>query len=189
MGSLTTLSALKGALRIPAAATVHDVRLNEIIAEVESQILADVGLDAFGPTSYNETVNTWPGGNTVFTVKRFPVWGVTALTMSGSLLTSSQFSWERSGRFELIEVGAVLPHTRNDVQVMYTAGLVEVAGTTPANLRRWATLEASLQYHAEPMAGIGEQTIRPVTTRMSSIEQDQVRTEIRRIAAHYIRVV
>lgn len=188
MPELTTLARVRGALRIPAGATIHDARITEIIDEVEDQILNDLNLNAFEATTYTDKFDTKPGDQTSFVLSRFPVLSVVALTMDGeALVEGTQFHFERSGQVKLIAQGGMLPNLRQAVDVTWTAGVVAVAGTTPAHMTRWATLEAALQYNTEHMAGIGEQSIRPVRRVLSDPERDQVRREIQRIAARYAR--
>lgn len=195
MGDFTNVDRVKRALRIPVGITLHDVRIGEIIGEVEATILDGIGpgLSSIGPTTVMETVSTWPGGYQTFTVKRWPVLSVAALTIAGAAIPATDFAWDESGRIDWLLDDAVLPCSRNGVQVQYEVGLMTqaqiTAGATPGQLTRWATLECALQYNAEPMAGIGIQDIRPVRTTLSKVEEDNVRAEIRRIASRYLNVM
>jgi hypothetical protein len=187
MGQLTTADRVKGALRIPAAVTIHDARIAEIIEEVEDDILHQVNLTAFGPTTYSERLDTEPGDVRSFVVSRWPLLSVVALTYNDSLLVENDdFYWRSSGQVRMIPSGALLSDDRQNVHITYTAGLVSVVGATPAHLIRWATLEAALQYNVEPMGGLAEVSTRPTTRQIANIDEDRVRQVIQSIAARYV---
>lgn len=188
MGELATAAQVKAALRIPAAATIWDVRIGEIIDEVEDQLLDDLGHDSFAATTYTETVDTWPGGQSGFLLSRFPVRSIVAITLSSSLLSADQYAWKRWGEVRLVGQGLLTPCTRAAVQATYTAGVVAVAGTTPSHLRQLVVLRSARQFNQEPLAGYAETAIRSMERfRLSGADIAAIDQEIDRIWARYVR--
>ena len=190
MGEATTTDRVKGALRIPAGVTIHDARIVEIIEEVEGDILSRLSLTTFGPATYTEKIDTDPGDMRSAMISRFPVLSIVALTVSGSpLVEGDDFYFTRGGSLKLIGSGGFFPDARQAVDVTYTAGLCATLGTTPGDIKRWATLECALQYNQEPMAGLGEQSVRPIKKMIARADEDRMRQLIDSIASKYVDVL
>lgn len=186
MPKLTTLAKVKGALQIPAAVTLRDERIAEVIDEAEDALLAETTLSAFEPTVYSERLIT--NGSAIAQVSRFPVFGFVALTLSGTALVADQdYRWSRHGTVRLMGWGAVFPTSTFDVEACYTAGLVQTAGSTPSELVRLGTLAAARQANLEGLSGMALSSIQPLSQAMATPGNDLILNEINRIMARYRR--
>lgn len=183
--SITTLAKVKGALQIPTGVTVHDTRIAELVDEVSEELLQRTTLDAWTETTYTEyhDVN---GTTDVLLTRRFPVRSSVALTLidtSEALVDGTDYQWEASGKFSLLD-GRLFPLGRRQVVVTYTAGAFAGTSTT-SDLVRVATLAAAWQYNREPVAGLEVADLRPIRRTMQAYDDDAVRIEIDRVIARY----
>lgn len=189
MGQATDVSRVKGALRIPAGITVHDVRIGEIVAEVESDILQDLRLDSFAVATYTDRLDVDPGdAGRVFALRRLPVTSVVGLTVDGVGLTEgTDFYLGTGGILRLIPECAGTMPGRQGVVCTYVAGHV-VAGATPSWLARWATLAAARQYNQEPMSGFAALDVEPTSRSVAraGFDEDACEREIGKLRARWI---
>jgi hypothetical protein len=180
---LSTVARVKGALRIPAAVTMHDVRIGEILDEVESSALADIGADAWVASYRTEYPRTSPG-RTMVLLEHFPVWAVAGATLDSSgLVGDSDFQWTRDGSIELL--AGRFPVAARQFAVSYLAGPIQTAGSTPADLIRLATLLAARQFNTEGIAGLAASSVRPISKTVADPDDDAVQTIIDGILARY----
>lgn len=192
MGKLTDVSRVKGALRIPGALgtgiTVHDVRIGEIVEEVEDDILRETTLDQFEPKTYRDKIDVPNGGPGLTAVlPRFPVLSVAAITQGGvGLVEGEDYTWDPGGAIRSLSAAGFC-RGRAVLDVTYVAGLVAVAGTTTSDLRKLATLWAAKQYNQEPMSGMSEISVAPTrkTVARHDFNEDAALKEINRIMARY----
>lgn len=183
--ALTTAARVKGALRIPAAVTVHDARIGEIVEEIDAWLLGEVDLTAFGATTYSATLDGEQlGTGRTFVTPKFPLLSVAALTVdTRALVDGTGYTWERSGVVHLLDPAV---QGLANIAITYTAGLFP-AGATTTDLVRLATLAAARQYNQEPMAGLADLDIAPVKKGIArdAFNEDAVRGEISRILSRY----
>lgn len=180
---------MKGALRMPTAVTVHDGRIDEIIAEVEDELLAQTTLGAWAATTYTEHHDT-TGFQDAVVLKRFPVISVAAATLlanSEALVEGTDYQVEASGKLSLLD-GRLFPSGRRQLVVTYSAGAF-AAGSTSAALIRAATLMAARQYTIEPVAGLSEADLRPLRQAIATWGEDAIQAEIDRTMARYRSVL
>lgn len=184
MPVLSTVARVKGALRIPAAITLHDARLSELIDEAEGDALAEIGADAWVAAYRTEVPRTTPGRSIVL-LDQFPVWAVASATLdSSALVENTDYQWEAGGAFELLD-GAYFPLTARKLSVHYKAGPIETAGSTPADLIRLSTLLAARQFNLEGVAGLASSSVRPIAKAIAGHDEDAVQAIIDGIMARY----
>lgn len=183
MPVISTVARVKGALRIPAAVTVWDVRIGEILEDVEADALVEIGSPAWVAAYRTEVPRVTPG-RTIALLEYFPVWAVSAATLSsGALVENTDFQWSSDGSLELL-TGSFSSVAR-DFSVYYKAGPIETAGSTPSDLIRLVTLMAARQYNLEGIAGLGSSSLRPISKNVATADDDAVQAIIDGILARY----
>lgn len=186
---LTTIERVKGAARIPAAVTMWNARIGEIIEEVEGELLKFTQLSAFPATTYSGYLPTVTGSPLVL-LPKWTVFSVVALTQlagpgpGSALVDGTDYAWDESGVVRLLS-GTF----SGRVHATWTAGMFQTAGQTDMASIRLATLMAARQWHQEPLAGLEAQTVSPVSKRVAkpTWDDDAIYNEIRGMLARWQR--
>lgn len=182
--AVTSTARVKAALRIPPGVTVHDVGIASIVDEAESDLLAQLGLASWDAATVYSEVHTPRLGSRVLLLRRSVGVSVVAVTVGGAAFTD--YDEDVGGGVLRRDDGGSWLGVQREVEVTYTAGLV-VAGATPSDLIRAATLHAARQYHVEERAGQSELDVQPIRTRMAPFDDDAARIEVDRYLARYRR--
>lgn len=186
MPTLTTVGRVKRALGIPAGVTLRDEEIGEVIDEVEGSLLGETTLTSWVAQTYSETLVT--RGRDLAMLSRFPVLSIVGLTISGTPIPPEARSFGREGSIRLLggaSGAACFPWANDQVEVEYIAGIVEVAGSTPLDIRRLVTLAAARQCNLEGIAGIASAGMAPIAQTAGKPGDDAVQAEIARILAKY----
>lgn len=136
--ALTSRSAVKSVLGIPAGVTRNDALIDILVDAADSLVREEIDLPAEAVSTYSEVLDVEFAGQRDVPLRYRPVVGVVALTIGATLPTSDQFTVIASGSLRLSAEGAFFPVGRQIVEVTYTAGFA----ATPADLSHAATLIA-----------------------------------------------
>lgn len=194
MPTLVTVAEVKRRLRIPAAITEHDTLIGELIDDAEEEILSEASFASFAVATYSETHDVeWDGTNELRVKNNF-LQSVVALTDNGTLLTEGTDFYRTDYSYvRLIGSTAYFTRGRQTIEITYTAGPC-VAGSTPADLRKLASLIAMRDFNASPHAGIQEERIGQYAFRAgagnaatSGVLNDPTEREIEKLMARYRR--
>ena len=183
MADLTSQIAVKRALGIPAAVTMHDTYIDTLIVVADKQCLAYCGVAALTSTVItDEAYDITDTSTNGFTLRNFPVSDVLAVKSGGETLsTTSWYVEERSGTIRLINAGSFFSEGRQQVEVSYTAGYSSV----PADLSYAATLCAVAHFNRGRHSGMSNEGM---GSYRYSIDRDAMPQSARALLANYRRI-
>lgn len=162
----TDLATLKGMLNIPTSDTSRDSYLTMLVNAANKQILDVFQLDSTDPTAYTDKVSFDDDSTPAFFTQRWPVLAVATVTELGTVVQSSQYSFNDLGLILRLTGflganrywrGAFWQSGRESVVIDYTAGWA--TGTIPADLIYAATLMAAYSFNTAPKAGLSSEQI------------------------------
>lgn len=120
-------------LRIPAAVTEHDDLIDDLMAVVHGLILADIGgglTNKASTTSYTQAFDVMRTGMNEIRLPKWPVASITSVTTgtqggaSGTVMDSDSYYVTETGNLRLEGSKAYFPVGRQNVTVVWTAGIV-----------------------------------------------------------------
>jgi len=151
MSSYTTRAKVKQALRIPAAITVHDSYIDELLTDADELVNGYLGVAGLTVTSYNETHDIMASQDWVALTNR-PITSVAALTDNGQALVEGTdfYADSATGYLRLLSSVDVFTVGRQKVSVTYSAGYA----TVPSDIVRAATMAAAAQFNVEGHSGL-----------------------------------
>ena len=152
----TNKDRIKRMMGIPSVVTRNDAAIEDLQGAVEQMVLDELGLTSSGLTSYSEKIDITSGGMGEVALAYRPVSSITALTVSGSLMTSTGYELDSGlGVIKLTPLSAMFSTGRGVVEVDYVAGFSSV----PADVIYAGNLIATSLFNQQSSAGIKEQRI------------------------------
>jgi len=184
---LTTLAKVKAALNIPTAVTQHDDQLNDIMDEVDAEMVNWVGVTALTVNDYAETHDI-DRLTSELRLKEWPVVSVTAMTESGSLVSSDDYYVDNEvGYIRFIDTTRFFNQGRQKVQVSYSAGHVTTSGRGKS-LVRAATLWTCSHFNTDRHEGMDQETIGTYSVKRSKGDELIMPRRVLSILQGFIRV-
>lgn len=186
MATFTTRARVKNLLGIPSGVTFHDAKVDAVVAGVDRQILAWIGLPYLTQQTYSEKFDVEGPGEQEVALTYRPVASVAALTDDGSLLAASDYYVKtRVGHVVLTGSAAYFTQGRQKVEVTYTAGYESV----PDDLMSAGDILAVALCNAGPHAGLqSEGESGGYHYQARSIHDQAVPPEVRAIIGGYRRL-
>ena len=182
MANITSKERVKRALGIPAAVTMHDTYIGELLWVADKQIIAYCGMAGVTATTVSETYDIMARGENVLVLQGFPVTSVTAVVSAGETLSSSSYYVDdRAGVVRLKNAGTFWPEGRQKVKVNYTFGIV----SAPADLIHAATILTCQHFNTTGHAGFLQEAAGGYRYKLDSYSMPPAATAI---LARYRRV-
>lgn len=123
MATFAYLVSVKRMLGIPAGVTTHDDNIDTLLDVADEIVLGELGLEAATSTTYSERIDINEQGINEVALKYAPILSVTALTIGGTLQTSTDYMLNKSsGILKLNPLYVSFPTGRGIVEITYNAG-------------------------------------------------------------------
>jgi len=147
---------IKRMMGIPTVVTRNDAAIEDLQGAVEQMVLDELGLTSSGVIAYSEKIDVTAGGMSEVALTYRAVASITALTISGSLMSATGYELDSGlGIIKLKPLSALFSTGRGIVEVDYTAGFSSV----PEDVIYAGNLIATSLFNQQSSAGIKEQRI------------------------------
>ena len=182
MASFSSKERVKRALGIPAAVTMHDTYISELLLVADAEIIAFCGMAGLTATAVVEKYDIDGEAVNQFTLRQFPVSSLSYVLSSGATLSSSSYYLEkRSGTLRLSNAGRFFPEGRQKITVAYTYGYDSV----PADLAHAATILCAGHFNKTRHAGMQSEGVGGYRYRVSD---DAIPSTVSSLLAKYKRL-
>lgn len=169
MGQYTTRAAVKEALGIPAGVTQSDSRIDGLVAYADRKINQELCLAGMTAQSYTDTVDVGPGARTLIT-RRIPLLSVSGLSVGGSTIASTDYTFDRCGEVSLLGQGVYFQAGRRQAAITYVAGFTSTDGRgfPPEDLAEAAIQICAAGFNRTGRAGLASESIQGVSVAMDN---------------------
>lgn len=182
VATLTSTARCKRVLGIPAAVTIHDALLDDLVDVGEQSVLAYCGMAALTSTTVTELYDIEAAGTSELRLRGFPVISVASVVASGATLDATQWYIDnRPGIVRLAPLGYYFPEGRQKVEVTYTFGYA----SPPADLQHAATLITVAEFNRARHAGLSSEGM---SGYRYSVDDSALPPAALAILARYVRI-
>lgn len=177
---------IKRMLVIPAGITYLDTAIDDILAVADQIVMDELGLTDTAVTSYSETIDIVSTGLNECALTYRPVVSMTALTVSGELLTEgTDYIIDNSlGVIRLMPITAGFDVGREVVEATYTAGFSSV----PADITYAANLIAVMLMNQQSHVGYKQEKTSSYSYSMGSAAGERIPAVAQRILSKHKRL-
>jgi hypothetical protein len=183
--ALATRVKVKRILGIPAGITVHDTRIDDIVSDVDSMILGEVGQTAITQTTVCEWVPIlFMSGR--LRLSHWPVISVAGVTQDGSAVAAADYTVDSSGYIDLIDSSAYWTKGRKTVQVTYTYGIKDADLT---DVKHAANVWAAAMFNVEPHVGLESEQLDSYNYNLSGSKGFDIPPSVERVLARLRNVI